>query len=40
LSSIRQDIVYTGFFVMILAVCLLIRYSVGLGYPIQRLFHI
>jgi O-antigen/teichoic acid export membrane protein len=38
LSCIRQDLIFTIFFVLILALCLGTRYGLGFGHPLQRLF--
>lgn len=37
LSCIRQDLIFTVFFVLILAFCLGARYWLGFGHPLQRL---
>jgi O-antigen/teichoic acid export membrane protein len=38
LSCIRQDIEFTGIFLILLTMCLVIRYELGFGYPIEHLF--
>ncbi len=38
LSCIRQDLEFTGYFVILLAICLAMRYQLGFGYPIAPLF--
>jgi O-antigen/teichoic acid export membrane protein len=38
LSCLRQDLIYTAYFLILLTLCLAGRYSLGFGYPIQRLF--
>jgi O-antigen/teichoic acid export membrane protein len=38
LSCLRQDLIYTVYFLVLLTLCLAGRYSLGFGYPIQRLF--
>lgn len=37
LSCIRQDFEFTGYFMILLAICLAIRYGLGFGYPIEHL---
>jgi O-antigen/teichoic acid export membrane protein len=37
LSCIRQDIEFTGYFVILLVICLAIRYQLGFGFPIAPL---
>jgi O-antigen/teichoic acid export membrane protein len=37
LSCIRQDLIFTVFFVVVLAFCLGVRYWLGFGQPLQRL---
>jgi O-antigen/teichoic acid export membrane protein len=38
LSCIRQDIEFTGYFLILVAICISIRYALGFGYPIAHLF--
>ncbi len=37
LSCFRQDLEFSAYFLVLLGICLLTRYGLGFGYPIQRL---